>query len=134
MNMTVLLLVMLLLVACAEERSTGPCGESFCLPSDAQLLSKQTPVEDFNLYQVAWRGAQFGIYEGNQPQGRDDGSRAKISLPGGRAATLRVSDDGGSIIVDMQKAWPAYLDVMGPCQSTEECPLRSFAGKLRLRS
>jgi len=127
-------LLTVFLVACAGERPTGPCGESFCLPADGRLLSKQTPVEDFNLYQVAWRGSRFAIYEGNHPQGLNDARGTVFELPARRAGTLRVSGDHGSLILDTQKDWPAYLDVMGPCESTEDCPVKSLASELTLRS
>ena len=127
-------LVALLMIACSREQSIGPCGESFCLPSDAQLLGKRTPVEDFNLYQVAWRGAQFSIYEGNHPQGKDDVGGSVVGLPGNRAGTLRVHDGQASIIFDTQNTWPAYLDVMGPCKSTEDCPVKSLAREITFRT
>jgi hypothetical protein len=134
MKVTLIPIMTLFLIACAGERPIGPCGESFCLPADAQLLSKRTPVEDFNLYQVAWRGAQFGIYEGNHPRGRDDVSGSVVRLPGGRAGTLRLSGGHGNVILDTQNDWPAYLSVMGPCRSTEDCSVKSLALELTLRT
>ena len=134
MKVTFVPLMTLSLIACAGERSTGPCGESFCLPPEARLVSKETPVEDFNLYKVAWRGGRFGIYEGNHPRGQDDASGSVVRLPGGRAGTLRVSGGRGSIIFDTQNEWPAYLDVRGPCQSTEDCLVKSLALEITLRT
>ena len=126
-------LIGLLLIACAGQRPTGACGESFCLPADGRLLGKQTPVEDFNLYQVEWRGTRFGIYEGNHPQRSDGGHRTPLRLPVDEAASISRVNGGGSIIVNVGKDWPAYLDVMGPCQSPQHCPLESFAAELTLR-
>src|SRR6476660_4185141 len=112
MRVTFAPLMTLLLIGCSGEKPTGPCGESFCLPFEARLLSKKTPLEDFNLYQVAWRGARFDIYEGNHPQGQDDVGGSVVGLPGNRAGMLRVRDGQASIIFDTQNDWPAYLDVM----------------------
>ena len=133
MRKTIASLVTLLLFGCAGDKPTGPCGEGFCLPPDAQLLSKQTPVEDVNLYQVAWHGARFAIYEGNHPKGLNDADGSVFELPVRRAGTLRVSGGRGSVIFDTQNKWPAYVDVMGPCESTENCQVKSLALELRLR-
>ena len=127
-------LMTLLLIACAAKQPTGPCGEGFCLPHDAQLLDRQTHVEDFNLYQVAWRGAWFEIYEGNHPKGLNDNGGAVFELPIRRAGTLRVSGERGSVIFDTQSKWPAYVNVIGHCQSTENCAVKSLALEMSLRS
>jgi len=124
----------LLLVACTEEPSVGPCGESFCIPADANLLGKRTPVEDFNLYEVAWRDARFTIYEGNYPQGKDEAGGSVVSLPGNRAGTLRIRDGEASLIFDTQLGWPAYLDVMGRCRTIEDCPVKTLARKITFRT
>jgi hypothetical protein len=89
---------------------------------------------DFNNYQVTWRGAEFNIYEGNHPQVQNDASASVVRLPGDRAGTLRVRGDRGSLIFDTQNDWPAYLKVMGPCQSTEDCPVKSLAQEIVLRT
>ena len=89
---------------------------------------------DFNNYEVTWRGAGFNIYEGNYPQGRNDVSGSVVRLPGNRAGTLRVSGDRGSLILDTQEDWPAFLDVTGPCESAEDCPVKSLAREITLRS
>lgn len=127
-------LLTLVLIACAAEQPTGPCGKGFCLPHDAQLLDKQTPVEDFNLYQVSWRGAQFAIYEGNQPKGLNDPGGSVFELPVRRAGTLWVNGERGSVIFDTQSKWPAYVNVIGPCQSPENCLVKSLALEMSLRS
>lgn len=134
MRLAIAPLMSLFLVACGVDRPTGPCGEGFCLPPDAQLLSKQTPIEDFNLYQVAWRGSRFAIYEGNHPRRLNDAGGSVFELPVRRAGTLRVSDGQGSVIFDTQSKWPAYVDVMGPCQSNENCQVKALARKLSLRA
>ena len=85
------------------------CGESFCLPKGAKLISRESPVEDFNLYRVEADGDRFLIYEGNAPQ------RSK-----------------GSVVLTMGKDWPQYLEVSGPC-SVLNCPLKPFAAKLTRR-
>lgn len=128
------LLMTLLLVGCERDRPTGACGQGFCLPRDAQLLSKQTPAEDFNLYQVMWRGTRFGIYEGNFPKGLNDPSGTVFELPVRRAGTLRVRGSRGSVIFGTQSKWPAYVDVTGPCQSPENCEVKALALELSLRS
>jgi len=133
MRVTVASVLTALVTACAGANHAGPCVEGFCLPPDAQLLSKRTPVEDFNLYQVAWHGARFTIYEGNYPRGLDDGGGTAIELPDRRAGTLRVVGGRGSVVFDTLSKWPAYVHVMGPCQSTKNCQVKSLALELRLR-
>ncbi len=64
-------------------------------------------MEDFNLYRVEAMGERFVVYEGNAPQ------RAK-----------------GSIVIPMEKGWPNYLEVNGPCASLENCAVQSFAAKI----
>ena len=125
-------LVGLLLMSCSTQEPRGVCGDSFCLPTSAKLIDKKTPGEDFNLYQVEWRGGQFGIYEGNYPQGIDEPNRTALRLPIDQSASLSLSNGQGSIIVDVKKDWPNYLDVMGPCQSSQQCPLKAFAAELSL--
>ena len=133
MKLTFVLPMTLVLAACAGETPTGPCGESFCIPRDAHLLGKRTSV-DFNNYQVTWRGGHFDIYEGNHPQGLNDAGGSVFELPVRRAGTLRVSGTGCSVIFDTQRNWPAYVKVVGPCQSSEDCPVKSLALALTLRS
>jgi hypothetical protein len=93
--------------ACSEGQKTGACGESFCLPAGAQLLSKETPVEDFNLYRVEAEGKRFLIYEGNHPK------RAE-----------------GSIVIPIKKDWPNFLEVSGPCTGPGDCAVKTFAAEL----
>ncbi|MDP9422352.1 MAG: hypothetical protein M3Q19_05875 [Pseudomonadota bacterium] len=128
------LTALLPLVACTQVQSVGSCGESFCVPADAKLLGKRTPVEDFNIYQVAWRGSRFTIYEGNHPEGNDDAGGTVVGLPRNRAGTLRVGDREGSLIFDTQLDWPAYIDVMGPCPSIDNCPVKSLAREITFRT
>jgi hypothetical protein len=96
--------------ACSGAAQPSVCGESFCLPEGAKLISRETPVEDFNLYRVQDAGKRFLIYEGNHPQ------RGK-----------------GSIVLTVGKQWPYYLEVSGPCASQQDCAVRTFAAKLTIR-
>lgn len=98
------------LTGCSGAARSTVCGESFCLPDGAKLVSRETPVEDFNLYRVEEGGNRFFIYEGNHPQ------RGQ-----------------GSVVLTTGKQWPNYLEVSGPCASKEDCAARSFAAKLAIR-
>jgi len=121
-----------MLAGCSSQEARGTCGESFCLPASAKLIGKQTPVEDFNLYQAEWDHARFGIYEGDAPQ-RGEARRIALRLPMDRAAAMSVTDGQASIIIKVGKAWPEYLDVMGPCPSDGNCPAKLFAAQLSRR-
>lgn len=98
------------LAACSGGPQPGICGESFCLPSGAMLVGRETPVEDFNLYRVEEGGNRFVIYEGNHPERRQ-----------------------GSVVLTVGKEWPNYLEVSGPCASKQDCAVRSFAARLVIR-
>jgi len=87
------------------------CGESFCLPSDAKLISRESPVEDFNLYRVQWRSNRFMIYEGNYPQRRS-----------------------ASVVIKTRKTWPAFIEVSSQCGSGRDCGATALAAMLTLRS
>jgi hypothetical protein len=95
------------LLACSEDPSSSVCGESFCFPKGTKLLSRQTPVEDFNLYRVEAKGQRFVVYEGNAPQRRK-----------------------GSIVIPWAEGWPTYLEVNGPCASPSNCAAKSFAAEI----
>ena len=130
-----------LLWGCTGQEPRGACGDSFCLPRSASLLGKQTPVEDFNLYQVEWRETRFGIYEGNQPQRADEARSTPLRLPIDDSATLYVSEAGGNVLVEImsecgigKSCWPQFLDVMGPCRSTADCEVAAFAAELSRRA
>ncbi len=106
-----LLLVSLVMMAGPAQAAQSPvCGESFCLPKGARLVSRESPVRDFVIYRVEANGQRFVVYEGNHPQRRP-----------------------GSIILTVGKIWPNYLEVSGPCASKENCALRSFTAQIALR-
>lgn len=125
-----LILFASLLSGCARE-SVGPCGEGFCLPNDAAVISRQAPA-DFNLYEVAWHGQKFRIYEGNYP---DVGpvQRTKVSLPLDSAARLAALKGEGSVILGLGGDFPLFLDVMGPCSSTNSCSAVELAKSITMR-
>lgn len=134
-----LLLLTLGLIGCSTQEPQAACGESFCLPSTAELIDKRTPVEDFSLYRVEWGGIRFGIYEGNQPQDLPGASRTGIRLPIDATADLRVAGGRGSLLIKVTECradelcWPRYLDVSGPCETSARCPLQDFASQLSRR-
>jgi hypothetical protein len=101
---------MFLMASCSRPDQPPLCGESFCLPRGAKLISRQSPVHDFNLYRVEWNGDRFLIYEGNHPQ------RSK-----------------GSVVLEMRKDWPNYLQVSGACATPDHCAVKSFATELTRR-
>lgn len=98
------------LLSCSEQSSPKVCGESFCFPRGAKLLSREAPLEDFNLYRVEAKGQRFVVYEGNAPQRED-----------------------GSILIPWAKGWPSYLEVSGPCASPSNCAAKSFAAEITRR-
>ena len=98
------------LVACSEASSPKICGESFCFPAGTKLLSREAPVEDFNLYRVVAKGQRFVVYEGNAPQRHQ-----------------------GSIVLPWAQGWPNYLEISGPCASPSNCAAKSFAAQITRR-
>lgn len=104
------LLLLAGLTACSERPSAKVCGESFCFPDGTNVLSREAPVEDFNLYRVEARGQRFTVYEGNAPQRRR-----------------------GSIVIPWAQGWPNYLEVTGPCASPSTCAARAFAAEITRR-
>lgn len=102
------LMALIGLVACAEV-STSPkvCGETFCFPEGTKLLSREAPVEDFNLYRVEKKGERFVVYEGNAPQRHE-----------------------GSVVMPWAQGWPAYLEISGSCASPSNCAAKSFAAEI----
>lgn len=105
-----LLSMLWLLAACSQSAEPPACGESFCLPKGATLISRETPVEDFNRYRVNMHGDRFLIYEGNAPKRSE-----------------------GSVILNVGKGWPNFLEVSGPCASKEDCAVKAFAAKITIR-
>lgn len=135
----------LLLTGCSTQVPTaqeprGTCGEGFCLPASANLLDKARPVEDFNLYDVEWRGIRYRIYEGNAPQ-RDEESRSSpLRLPIDQSAVLTIADGIGSVLVTLkaeckvgESCWPMYLAVSAPCPLIGHCQVEDFAAQLSRR-
>ncbi|WP_156457635.1 hypothetical protein [Altererythrobacter sp. Root672] len=114
------------LMSCSPETDGGACGESFCLPSDARLLSKRTPVHDFNLYDVEWNGVRFVIYEGNAPD-EGEGAESILSLPLDPEAKLRRDNERGSVVARMRPDWPNYLQINGPCAAGDQCEAAALA-------
>jgi hypothetical protein len=99
-----------LLAACSQSAEPSVCGESFCLPKGAKLISREAPVEDFNLYRVEAQGDRFLIYEGNAPQRSE-----------------------GSVVLNLGSNWPNFLEVSGPCASKDNCAVQAFASKITVR-
>ena len=123
----------------AQERR-GTCGQSFCLPASATLLKKSTPVEDFNLYDVEWRGARYIIYEGNNPDRREDIRGRLLRLPIDQSAVLKIAEGLGNVLITLksdckmgESCWPMHLDVHGQCSLIGHCQVESFATQLSRR-
>jgi hypothetical protein len=140
------LLVMGLLIAgCSKQgpmaqEPRGTCGESFCLPASAKLIDKERPVEDFNLYDVEWRGTQYRIYEGNNPRFEDEMRGKPLRLPIDQAAILTVAKGIGRVLITLksdckmgESCWPMYLDVAGSCPLVGHCQVEDFAAQLSRR-
>ena len=92
----------------AEDEAVRPvCGESFCLPGGTALFGRASPAEDFNVYEVEWRGKRFIVYEGNAPQRRS-----------------------GSAVVEWGSQWPNYLE-LSCADALAGCSAKALAAKLR---
>jgi len=118
----------MLLSACsAEEPKT--CLGDFCLPNDAELIGHQQPA-DFDLYQVDWQGARFGIYVGDFPDFRI-GSGVKRAVTIDADAELKIDDTQGQILAQLGARSPRYLLIIGPCIAIESCALAKFADAIQ---
>ena len=99
---------------------------SFCLPADAALVGRSTPVEDFNLYRVRRGSGLFVIYEGNQPQRRDSAHGVKVPLD--PSASLTIDGGRGSVLLRTgRRNWPIYLEISGPCGEPGRCAALDLA-------
>jgi hypothetical protein len=126
-------LMIVALLGCAGDKASGECGESFCLPPDSSLSGRETPAEDFTLYRVERKGQSFLIYEGNHPE-RGDVARTDARLPIDPIASLAMQHGRGSVVVRMrQREWPNFLEISGPCQSTDACPVLDLARAISRR-
>ena len=101
------------------------CGEAFCLTEKPSFVSKETPVEDFNVYRVRYRDRGFTIYEGNHPNTtryRELGSVAPDSVPEGFVEGHAY--EGGSrykfVFRTMNRRWPTHVAVSAPSTDLKE--------------
>jgi hypothetical protein len=102
------------LMSCSSPRPF--CGESFCLTERPTTVSKETPVEDFNLYRTDFAGKRFLIYEGNHPNttgDRDFGLIGSDMVPSGFVeGKLYGSERGYQVVLrTTNRKWPAYLAI-----------------------
>ena len=120
-------LIFIALLASSDAKAARKCGESFCLPKDASITDRQTPVEDFNLYRVERQGQQFRIYEGNHPD-LGAAARTPLRLPLDPKANLAVRGGRGSVLLRIRKnGWPSFIEISGPCASERQCPVVDLA-------
>lgn len=126
--MRFLIFVLMLLSACVADKSKTCLGD-FCLPTDADLVGHQRPA-DFDLYQVDWQGARFGIYVGDFPDFRI-GSGAKRAVTIDADAELKINDMQRHILVQLGARSPRYLHITGPCIEAEGCALVNFADAIQ---
>lgn len=119
-------LVPLLLAGCDARQPEPACGESFCLPADARLVREQAGADGAALYDVAWRGAEFTIHEGNR-RSMLDGARYGLRLRIDEQASLRIKDGLGSVTMKTGLERPSHVDVRGACTTLDDCPAAALA-------
>ena len=117
-----------MLSSCGAEEPQ-PCLDAFCLPADAKLVGHQQPA-DFDLYQVEWHDARFGIYAGDFPD-FEVGSGEKRELASNADAELKTDGLRGQILMQVGEQSPRYLHLTGPCEAKERCALVAFADAIK---
>jgi hypothetical protein len=133
-----------ILSACSGQSNNElVCGEVFCLAADQDLVSVRSPVEDFKVYSVRWRGRDFTIYEGSNPPSlgsyvRDVGSK----LGAGRGRLVRGSS-GVSVYIELpsqegpvsldEESAPSRLVISTACSRVDECQIEEFVANLIAR-
>lgn len=105
------------------------CGEAFCIKGiGKEDVSKSTPVEDFNLYNVEYKGRNYLVYEGNSPA--DSGVAIEnVKSNQGAGDSLLVRDrEGLRLTIETGKEpWPQYVSVSVHCpHDTEYCGMIEF--------
>jgi hypothetical protein len=126
--MRVVLISILMLSACSTEEPQ-PCLDAFCLPAGAELVGHQQPA-DFDLYQVEWHDARFGIYTGDFPM-FEVGSGEKRELASNANAEIKTDGSQGEILMQLGEQSPRYLHLTGPCEAVERCALVAFADAIK---
>ncbi|MXP30121.1 hypothetical protein GRI58_15030 [Porphyrobacter algicida] len=122
--MRAVLLSLLLLSGCSAEEPQS-CLDAFCLPTDAEIVGHQQPA-DFDLYQVEWQDARFGIYVGDFPDFAV-GTGEKLALVSGANAEIKTDGLQGEVLMQLGEQSPQYLHLTGPCEAKERCALVVFA-------
>jgi hypothetical protein len=126
------LLLLPLLVGCGARETTRDigknCGKAFCYSPSAKLIGTQQ-VEDFNTYQLEWDGNRIGIYEGDFPT-LSHSPVETIDIAVDRQAELRIGDGLGIVSVKLGDEWPRFLEITGPCSSSDDCVVAEFAKSL----
>lgn len=121
------------------------CGDRFCFDSIPSADVRRTsPVEDFVLYDVWYRGLRYRIYEGDNPQRPGAFVRmANVRLPVSRAEIYRNQD-----VIQLYMSFeqpdrpvplngsirPGYLVILARCPGTQECGIEEFARHLMPRA
>jgi hypothetical protein len=113
------------------------CGEKFCAPSTASLVTEHELVdfsrfEEFNSFQMEWRGSRFEIYEGNFPD-LNHGEVEQVSIPVDANAEFSLDGQNGRILARLGDGRPRFLGISVPCGSRSECPVLDAGRALSLR-
>ena len=122
--MRAVVLSLLLLSGCTAEEPQS-CLNAFCLPAHAEIVGHQQPA-DFDLYQVDWQDARFGIYLGDFPDFAI-GTGEELALASGVNAEIKTDGLQGEVLMQLGEQSPQYLHIFGPCEGRGRCALIDFA-------
>lgn len=120
-----LLAAALVLLAGCSAGDDGQCLEGFCLPADAVVVGEERSA-DFTLYQIAWRGEQFGLYAGDSPNFSRAAARA-FPVPVDANALLVESGGSAELLMRLGNASPQMLHLGGRCDTIETCTFGKLA-------
>lgn len=107
----------------ADERAQ--CLGGFCLPAAVVIVGREQPA-DFTLYQIVWRGEQFGLYAGDYPD-FDIKRAAPHAVPLDPDALLIAGDGSAQVRMRLGDASPRYLQLGGRCDDIKACNLGKLA-------
>lgn len=111
--------------------SAHRCGETFCFRAGASIVEKESPVEDYNLYKVNFRGQSFQIYEGNSPSPAVLNGRM-IEKSGRKISTGMVNNKLVVRVSWIARSWPQFLQFSSHSLGSSQKDLLDLADQVEI--
>lgn len=119
------LIASLAAIAGCNDAEDQQCVEGFCLPADVVIVGRERPA-DFTLYQLAWRGEQFGLYVGDAPSFAA-ASAQLFAVPLDRNAQAVAGGGSAEVVMRLGEASPRFLHLGGRCDEIQTCNVGELA-------